>query len=91
MLPWELPGAEIIGKHTAEKLELCRIVVWAYHGILATGSSYQDCFGLLETVDKAAHMYIQTLPYRISNALTQDNIKGVCEALDVNPRDGILD
>lgn len=91
VLPWELPGTEIIGIHTAEKLELCRIVVWAYHGILATGSSYQDCFGLLETVDKAAAMYIQTLPYRISNALTQENIKGVCKALNVNPRDGILD
>lgn len=90
VLPWQLPGTEEIGKATAEKLHNSRIVVWTFHGILATGSSFQDCFGLIETVDKAAKIYMDTLEISKYEGLTEENILAVCKKLNITPREGIL-
>ena len=61
ILPWELPGTLAIAQHTVEKLKECRLVVWAFHGILATGKDFQDCFGLIETVYKDAMIHLNTI------------------------------
>lgn len=90
VLPWQLPGTEAIGRATADKLAASRIVVWAFHGILATGSSFQDCFGLIETVDKAAKMYMETLSIKQYDGLTEDNLRDLCKALGVVPHESIL-
>lgn len=86
VLPWQLPGTKDIGLNTAEKLRSCRIVVWAFHGILATGKDFQDCFGLIETVDKAAEIYINTLNLKNYQGLNNEQLLQVCQALNVNPR-----
>src|SRR5699024_9392461 len=57
VLPWQTPGTEKIGKATAKKLLDSRIVIWSYHGILATRTSIEDCFCLIDNVDKADGMY----------------------------------
>ncbi len=91
VLPWQTPGTEKIGKATAEKLLKSRIVIWSFHGILATGTSVQDCFGLIETVDKAAGMYIKTLSHKEYEGLTEKQLKAVCESLNVTPRMDIFE
>lgn len=91
VLPWQTPGTEKIGKATAEKLSESRIVIWAFHGILATGTSVQDCFGLIETVNKAASIYMDTLKHKKYNGLTDSQLKAVCESLNVNPRMNIFE
>lgn len=91
VLPWQTPGTEKIGKDTAEKLADSRIVVWAYHGILATGTSVQDCFGLIETVNKAAAMYINIKDQRQHAGLSDDDLRSVCKALKVDPREDIFE
>ena len=35
-----------------------RCVVWQYHGVFTTGKSLHDAFGLLETVDKCAEVWL---------------------------------
>lgn len=90
VLPWQTPGTEKIGKATAKKLLDSRIVIWSYHGILATGTSIQDCFGLIETVDKAAGMYRNTLEHKNYDGLSDDQLRSVCEILNVNPREDIF-
>lgn len=90
VLPWQTPGTEKIGKATAEKLLDSRIVIWSCHGILATGTSVQDCFGLIETVDKAAGMYRITLEHKNYNGLSDDQLRSVCESLNVKPREDIF-
>lgn len=90
VLPWQLPGTEEIGVETAKKLKDSRIVVWTFHGILATGAGFQDCFGLIETVDKAAKIYLETLEIKKFNGLTEDNLKEVCAHMGVTPNPKIL-
>src|SRR5690554_4334557 len=54
VLPWMVCGNSIIGNATAEKMLEHKLVIWAMHGIFATGSSLDDAFGLIETVEKSA-------------------------------------
>lgn len=91
VVPWELPGTESIGRATAEKLKKSRIVVWANHGVMASGNSYQECFGLIETVNKAAEIYLETLNIRKTDGLTNKQIKDFAESLGLKPREDILD
>lgn len=90
ILPWELPGTLEIARHSVEKLADCRIVVWAFHGILATGKNFQDCFGLIETVDKAAKIHLQTMNIKNYEGLSDQNLYEVCQVLKVTPRSGFL-
>lgn len=90
VLPWMVCGNEEIGKATAKKLTYCRIVIWAHHGILATGSSLNDAFGLIETVNKAAKIYMNTFDKRITTGITDKQLIEVCDFFDVTPRKGII-
>ena len=88
VLPWEVPGAQLIGVDTARELETHRLVVWAKHGVLSTGTDYQDCFGLIETADKAAHIALELK--RVSgksvsenNVLSKEDLKKICDVLGV--------
>ena len=90
VLPWMICGNEAIGLATAEKLAKCRIVVWAYHGILATGSSVADCFGLIETVNKAAKLYLQVAPLPHTAGISDEELKALADFFHVTPRGEFL-
>lgn len=91
VLPWIVPGTHEIGVQTAKLLENCRLVVWAKHGVLSTGVDYQDCFGLIETANKAAGIAldlerISGKPLYENNVLTDDQLRAVCDVLRVKGR-----
>lgn len=88
VLPWEVPGTQLIGVDTARELATHRLVVWAKHGVLSTGKDYQDCFGLIETADKAAHIVLELK--RVSgksvsenNVLSKADLRKICDVLGV--------
>lgn len=58
MLPWMVCGEGAIGPETAKKMEEYRIVLWPYHGMFASGESFEDTIGLIETVEKNAKVYM---------------------------------
>lgn len=65
VLPWMLCGTNEIGEATAEKMRDFRLVIWALHGVYGAGASLDDAFGLVETADKAAGIYLKiaSLPH----------------------------
>lgn len=76
VLPWMLCGTSEIGKATAEKMKEFRLVVWAMHGIYGAGKTMDETFGLIETVEKAAQIYMFTahLP-RVNTIKDEDMLK----------------
>ncbi|MDX5024671.1 class II aldolase/adducin family protein, partial [Streptococcus suis] len=87
----EVPGTYQIGLDTAHELKKHRLVVWAKHGVLSTGVSYQDCFGLIETADKAANIALKLRStsgksIQDNNILTTDDLEKVCQKLQVKGR-----
>ena len=91
VVPWMVCGTEAIGQATAAKLKDSRIVVWAYHGILATGSSIADCFGLIETVNKAAKVYLSIAHLPHQDGISDGQLHDLADFFKVTPRWELLE
>ncbi len=91
VVPWMPAGTNAIAEATAEKLQDCRIVIWGQHGIFGTGSDLDEAFGLIETVEKAAEIYMKTAHLPKINCLPKEQLKDVAKVYHVTPRAGYLD
>lgn len=91
VLPWMLCGTNEIGECTAKKMEEFRIVIWALHGIYGTGKTIDEAFGLIETVEKAAQIYMLISPYKRLNTINDQSLKLLAEHFNVNYRKDFLD
>ena len=90
VLPWMLCGTNEIGVATSEKMRLSRVVVWALHGIYGAGKSLDETFGLIETVEKAASIYMLTAHLPRINTISDDQLKLLADYFGVSYKDGIL-
>ena len=90
ILPWMLCGTDEISKATAKKMEEFRLVVWAMHGIYGTGKTMDETFGLLETVEKAAQIYMLTAHLPRVNAIKDEEMLQLIDLFKVNCRKDFL-
>ncbi len=74
-LPWMLCGTNAIGEATARKMVDFRLVVWAMHGIYGAGRTMDEAFGLIETVEKAAQIYMLTAGLPRMNTITDEQLR----------------
>ncbi len=58
VVPAMIPGGAQIGILTSELIQSHDAVMWAHHGLFCCGRNFDDAFGLMETIDKAAHIYL---------------------------------
>jgi len=91
VLPWMLCGTNDIGMATAEKMETARIVLWAQHGIYAAGADLDEAFGLIETAEKAAEVYMKIAHLPILNTISDEQLHQIEVRYNVKARDGYLD
>ncbi len=91
VLPWILCGGDLIGIETAKLMSEYRSVVWAQHGLFATGKSLDEVFGLIETIEKAAEIYMKICDKKIMQSISNDNLKEIAVAFNINYRKGIID
>lgn len=89
ILPCMVCGTNEIGEATAEKMKQFRLVVWANHGIYGTGKDMDEAFGLIETVEKTAQIYMLTLGHAI-NVIPDETLKALAERFGVTPLEGVL-
>ena len=83
ILPWMLCGTTSIGVATAKKMHDFRLVVWAMHGMYGAGKNLDETFGLIETVEKAAQIYMLTCDKKKVNEITDDNMRELLELFGV--------
>ena len=80
VLPWMVCGNNEIGEATAEKMKDYRLVVWGLHGIYGAGDNMDEAFGLIETVEKAAMLYmLATASGKRINTITDENLWAIVE------------
>ena len=91
VLPWMLCGTNAIGEATAEKMKQFRLVVWGTHGIYGVGKTMDEAFGLIETMEKAAQVYMLTAHLPRINTIRDDQLQELAEAFGVNYRKDILE
>lgn len=90
ILPWMLCGTNTIGEETAAKMKDYRLVVWAMHGIYGAGKTLDETFGLIETVEKAAQIYMLTAHLPRINTIKDEDMKALAELFKVNYRKDFL-
>lgn len=92
ILPWMVPGTDLIGEKTAEKMRKTRLVVWPHHGIFGAGTSMDETFGLIETAEKAAQIYtiISSHQSGVKQVITDLQLADLAKAFGVTPVEGIL-
>ena len=90
VLPWMLCGTNEIGEATAEKMRTARLVVWAQHGIYGAGKDLDETFGLIETAEKAAEIYMKIAHLPLVNTITDDQMHRLEAHFGVKAREGYL-
>ncbi len=90
ILPWMLCGNNTIGEATAEKMKEFRLVVWGMHGIYGAGKDLDETFGLIETVEKAAQIYMLTAHLPRINTIKDEQMQELAEAFGVEYRKDFL-
>ncbi len=87
ILPWMVPGTSEIGQETAKKMSEFRLVVWPHHGIFGAGKSLAEAFGLIETVEKAAKVYMLASAHQggMKQVITDEELLDLANAFQVNP------
>lgn len=90
VLPWMLCGTNEIGEATAEKMKEFRLVIWGMHGIYGAGKTMDETFGLIETVEKAAQIYMLTCNMPRVNTIKDSEMQQLAECFGVDYRKDFL-
>ena len=61
IVPWMVPGGKEIADASTKLMEKYRVVVWAHHGLFVCGNDFDEAFGLMDTVEKAAEICVKVL------------------------------
>ena len=91
VLPWMVCGTNAIGEATAEKMKTARLVVWAQHGIYGAGRDLDEAFGLIETAEKAAEVYLMIAHLPWKQTITVEGLHQIEERFGVKAREGWLE
>ena len=91
VLPWMLCGGIEIGKATADKMKEYRAVVWSQHGLFTTGKNLDEVFGLIETIEKAAEIYMKIFDKKIYQSISDENLKELAKAFKLTYKKGVID
>ncbi len=91
VLPWMLCGTNEIGIATAEQMNTARLVVWSQHGIYGAGKDLDETFGLIETAEKAAEIYMKIAHLPLKNTITDEQMHLLEDRFGVRAREGYLE
>ena len=61
VVPWMVPGGKEIGIKTSEIMKTKKVAVWAHHGMFVCGHDFDQAFGLMHTVEKAAEILVKVM------------------------------
>lgn len=89
------PGSLALAEASAREMAQVRAVVWAHHGLVVSGETFDDAFGRAHVIVKAAAMYraaramcgTAAFPY----AVTDTDLRAIAADLGLAVREGYLE
>lgn len=92
VVPWMVCGSDEIANASAEKMERYNAVVWARHGLFCAGTDFDDAFGLAETVEKSAEIYLKILSAgKLKNNITNEQLIRLADTFNYTLNVELLD
>ena len=67
-----------------------RLVVWAQHGIYGAGKDLDETFGLIETAEKAAEIYMKIAHLPLVNTIDDAQMQQLAAHFGVKLREGYV-
>ena len=59
VVPWMVPGGREIALETSRLMKKYNLVIWAHHGMFASGEDFDQTFGLMHTAEKSAEILVK--------------------------------
>lgn len=92
VLPWMVPGGYDIAVATGKLMEKYNVVVWAHHGLFCSGADFDETFGLMDTVEKSAEIFVKVRSMGgKKQTITSDNFRDLAQIFNVALPDIFLD
>lgn len=96
VVPWMVPGGRDIAKASAEQMERFAAVIWAQHGLFASGATFDETFGLMHTIEKAADIYGRARAMNggsgnFPNTISDEGLAQIADELGLEINQGFLD
>lgn len=89
------PGSTDVAYANAELMKTHRCAIWAHHGAILTAPTFDQAFGMMQTLEKSAGIYNTcramgggTEPLQL---LTDDQLRAICASYDIQPNEAYLD
>ena len=94
-VPCLVPGSLDLARASADQMRSFRAVVWANHGLLCSGSSFDDAFGRMQSLAKAANVYLLARAAAggesgLLNSITDDDLCAISRALGLDANEAFL-
>jgi len=92
IIPWMMPGGKEIAYASCDKMKVYNAVIWAHHGTFCAGPDFDTAFGLMETLEKAADIYLKILGtgQPIRQSITDENIRAIALEYELPLRNDFL-
>lgn len=83
---WMVPGGREIAEKTAEIMKKQNVAVWFHHGMFVCGHDFDEAFGLMETVEKAAEILVKVMSMtdRKLNTIPTEGFRRIGQAYHVD-------
>ena len=93
---FEVPGSLDLARASAREMAAYSAVIWAHHGLLCAGESFDDTFGRMHAIVKAAEIY-ETARLMAGgsddfpNDVADDDLRAIARSLGLAVNEGFLD
>lgn len=93
-LGYVTPGSVELAEKTAELMREFRAVVWSGHGVIVCSETFDDTFGLVDSLEKAAGIYVMARAMRGGqeggNLLSDEQLRDICASYELEPNEAFL-
>ncbi|WP_165062695.1 rhamnulose-1-phosphate aldolase [Adlercreutzia sp. ZJ154] len=92
VLSWGVPGSMQLAENSAELMKRVNAVVWAHHGLFCAGNTFDEAFGLMHTIEKAASILVKVLSMvgcggQFRQTITDANLHSLADAYNLDLAD----
>ncbi|MCE5343263.1 MAG: rhamnulose-1-phosphate aldolase, partial [Eubacteriales bacterium] len=93
VVEWMVPGGAEIAHATSALMREYDAAVWAHHGLFVSGPDLDTAFGLMQTIEKAADIYMKVFSsgHPCLQTITDNDLRAIARDFHVTLREEFLD
>ncbi|MEG2006315.1 MAG: rhamnulose-1-phosphate aldolase [Raoultibacter sp.] len=95
VVPFMVPGSIELAQASAALMETYDAVLWAQHGLLCSGSDFDDAFGLMHTIEKSAEIHARACALvekdGFRQTITDSDLRAIAASLHLSVNESFLD